>query len=122
MLISALPSTLPLQVLAAAGSTSSSGGAAPKRQFRKAREQSGAQGPAAEQQQSQQQQQAAAAAAAPQQQQQQYLYEGRYGLPVVRRKLGYAELIKAMRLGEVAEVRFFTTHEDATQVRKVSTL
>jgi hypothetical protein len=97
---------------------SSSGGAAPKRQSRKAREQSGAQGPAAKEQQQQPQQQQVAAAAAPQQQQQ-YLYEGRYGLPVVRRKLGYAELIKAMRLGEVAEVRFFTTHEDATQVGMV---
>jgi hypothetical protein len=111
------------QVSAAAGSSSSGGGAAPKRQSRKAREQSGAQGPAAEEQQQPQQQQAAAAAAPQQQQQQQqqqYLYEGRYGLPVVRRKLGYAELIKAMRLGEVAEVRFFTTHEDATQVRMVA--
>lgn len=58
---------------------------------------------------------AAPAVAAPrQQQQQQYLYEPRYGLPVVRRRLGYSELLRAMRAGEVAEVRFFTADADQT--------
>lgn len=67
------------------------------------------------------------AAAAPQQQAQlaqqpgqqtgQYLYERKYGLPVVRKKLSYSELLRAVRLGEVQEVHFFTTHEDSTMVR-----
>ena len=49
-------------------------------------------------------------------QQQQYLYEPKYGLPVVRRRLGYSELLRCIRQGEVDEVRFFTTHENATQM------
>lgn len=50
-------------------------------------------------------------------QQGQYLYEGKYGLPLVRKKLSYSELLKAVRLGEVQEVHFFTTHDDSTTVR-----
>ncbi|KAI3429278.1 hypothetical protein D9Q98_005374 [Chlorella vulgaris] len=48
--------------------------------------------------------------------QQQYLYESKYGLPVVRKQLSYTELLKAIRLEEVKEVRFFTTDEDATHL------
>ena len=97
-----------LQVTAAAagggGASSKAGGATPS-----TRQQAAAQPPAAQQQQQQQ----------PQQQQngqQQYLYEGKYGLPVVRRKLGYAELLKAVRMGEVSEVHFFTIDNEASQV------
>lgn len=47
---------------------------------------------------------------------QQYLYEPQYGLPVVRKQLGYSELLRAVRLGEVKEVHFFTLDEEATEV------
>ncbi len=91
-----------LQVAAAAAAGGSSsgkgGGAAPS-----SRQQAAAQPPAAQQQQQQSGQQ-------------QYLYEGKYGLPVVRRKLGYSELLRAVRMGEVSEVHFFTMEEDASQV------
>lgn len=39
---------------------------------------------------------------------QQYLYESRYGLPVVRRRLSYGELLKAMREEQVDELLFFS--------------
>eukprot|EP00887_Chlorella_sp_A99_P003040 scaffold9.g3040.t1 len=38
----------------------------------------------------------------------QYLYEGQFGLPVVRRRLGYGELLRAVREREVAELLFFS--------------
>ncbi|KAI8110063.1 hypothetical protein M9435_001743 [Picochlorum sp. BPE23] len=38
----------------------------------------------------------------------QYLYEGTYGLPVVHKKLGYSELLQAIREEKVEEVAFFT--------------
>ena len=95
-----------LQIAAAAaggsGSSAKGGGTAPS-----SRQQAAAQPPAAQQQQQQQQQGG----------QQQFLYEGKYGLPVVRRKLGYSDLLRAVRMGEVSEVHFFTLEEDATQVR-----
>jgi cell division protease FtsH len=43
-----------------------------------------------------------------QQQQQQYLYEPKYGLPVVRRKLSYSQLLRAIREEQVDEISFFT--------------
>jgi hypothetical protein len=46
---------------------------------------------------------AAPAAAAPE-----HLYEPRYGLPVVRRRLGYSDLLRAIRRGEVEELLFFS--------------
>ncbi|KAL4447504.1 hypothetical protein ABPG75_004723 [Micractinium tetrahymenae] len=61
----------------------------------------------AQQAQQQQQQQQA-------QQQGQYLYEGKFGLPLVRKRLSYSELLRSVRLGEVQEVHFFTTHDDST--------
>ncbi|GAB4816210.1 hypothetical protein N2152v2_003256 [Parachlorella kessleri] len=41
----------------------------------------------------------------------QYLYEPRYGLPVVRRRLNYSELLRDIRLEKVSEVRFFSQHD-----------
>lgn len=42
-------------------------------------------------------------------QQQQYLYEPKYGLPVVRRKMTYSQLLRAVREEQVNEIHFFTT-------------
>lgn len=39
----------------------------------------------------------------------QYLYEPRYGLPVVRRQLNYSQLLRAVREEQVDEILFFTT-------------
>lgn len=90
---------------------------------RQKRQRQGAEPQAATQPQQQAAAQQAAAPAPPQQAQQapqqgQYLYEGKYGLPVVRQKLSYSQLLRAVRMGEVQEVHFFTTHDDATMVRR----
>lgn len=90
---------------------------------RQKRQRQGAEPLAAAQAQQQAAAQQAAAPAPPQQAQQapqqgQYLYEGKYGLPVVRQKLSYSQLLRAVRMGEVQEVHFFTTHDDATMVRR----
>ena len=45
---------------------------------------------------------------------QQFLYEGRYGLPVVREYLQYHELLKAIRLEEVQEIFYFTQENAIT--------
>ena len=39
----------------------------------------------------------------------QYLYESRYGLPVVRKQLSYSQLLRAVREEQVDEILFFTT-------------
>lgn len=52
----------------------------------------------------QQQQQKAQQTQQQQQQQQEYLYEPTFGLPVVRRRLSYGELLRDIRLEKVAEV------------------
>ena len=99
---------------AGTGSSSSSGGGGSRRQQHQS--QPPPQLPAAAQQQ--QQQQDAQQQQQQQQQYQRYLYEGKYGLPVVRQRLGYGDLLRSIREGRVAEVRFFTTHDDdAMQVR-----
>ena len=42
------------------------------------------------------------------------MYEGKYGLPVVRRRLSYAQLLRAVRQEEVSEVLFFTSRANLT--------
>lgn len=50
---------------------------------------------------------AAAAASRPRE----FLFEPRYGLPIVRRSIGYAELLKEIRTDKVDELLFFTQEE-----------
>lgn len=47
----------------------------------------------------------------------QYLYEPRFGLPVVRRQLSYVELLKSIRQGKVKSVSWFKAdHKGAAVV------
>lgn len=63
----------------------------------------------------------------PQQQQQQqlqqtsdqpkeYLYEPRYGFPVVRKRLSYGDLLREIRIGNVKQLKFFETGEDVVEL------
>lgn len=46
----------------------------------------------------------------------QYLYEPRFGLPVVRRELSYTDLLKSVRQGKVKSVNWFKADHKGTAV------
>ena len=67
-----------------------------------------------EQQQEQQQQQQQTAPAS--NQPKEYLYEPRFGLPVVRKRLSYGELLREIRTENVKQLKFFETADDVIQL------
>jgi hypothetical protein len=97
---------LPVLRVQAASSTGggeaagSSGGGARRRRQQQQQQQEQAQQQQTQQPPAQQQPQQQPAQAQPQ-----YLYEPSYGLPVVRRRLSYSELLRDIRLEKVSEVR-----------------
>lgn len=64
------------------------------------------------QEQQQQQQQTAPALNQPKE----YLYEPRFGLPVVRKRLSYGELLREIRTENVKQLKFFETADDVIQL------
>lgn len=45
-----------------------------------------------------------------------FLYESKFGLPVVREKLNYTELLKAIRQGKVRSVHWFKAEHKGTAI------
>ena len=60
----------------------------------------------------QQQQQTAEACSQPKQ----YLYESKFGLPVVHKRLSYGDLLREIRTGNVKQIKFFATQEDMIEL------
>ena len=65
-----------------------------------------------QQQQQQQQQQTASASDQPKE----YLYEPRFGLPLVRRRLSYGELLREIRTENVKQLKFFETADNVIEL------
>lgn len=62
-----------------------------------------------DQQQQQQQQQST-------DQRKEFLYEPRFGLPLVRRRLSYGDLLREIRTGNVKQLKFFETGENVIEL------
>ena len=46
----------------------------------------------------------------------QYLYEPKFGLPVVRKRLSYGELLREIRIGNVKQLKFFQSYDEAIEL------
>ncbi len=46
----------------------------------------------------------------------QYLYEPKFGLPIVRKYLSYGDLLREIRTEKVSELKFFSSHDDVIEL------